>query len=310
MAQPTLFSYSVHYVHIYLSQVVAPLLIAVGEAPLVALPTAQTSFLGSGLVALLVYAHRRAVPWDGVAVIVLPLCGAAMASTMFLKQVPPVIITVVVGLFTIISGCHALYTAIQARSEINRSQDQTQNQEQPELNTHGVSSGLQAVEVPSEDGLDKPVNKVQEADLDDVGKSYGTTRELGLLSGCELVAVGLVAGVGSVLTGTGGPLLLIPLIRLTAYGKALEPVFLVGFVAAAAFSMSLFAFGGNLLAENSIDVYLALLAALAFSLGIPLGSEISKRISQERLNQCIAVGLVVGGGSLLVKAQMDYTIIS
>ena len=106
--------------------------------------------------------------------------------------------------------------------------------------------------------------------------------------------VGLVVGVGSVFTGTRGPLLLIPLIRLTAYGKALEPVFSVKFVAAAAFTMSLFAFGGNLLAENIIDVYLALLAALTFSLGIPLGSEISKRISQERLNQCIAVGLLVG----------------
>ena len=105
-----------------------------------------------------------------------------------------------------------------------------------------------------------------------------------------LVAVGLVVGFGSALSGTGGPLILLPILMwlrvpmLTALGAA----------HLAQVTVATFATVGNL-AFGELDVQIALAMGILLAAGVALGAMVAHRVPAEKLRNAVAIALVVTG---------------
>lgn len=109
-----------------------------------------------------------------------------------------------------------------------------------------------------------------------------------------LLTIGLVAGIGSSLSGTGGPLLLIPLLIgfkvavLTAIG--LSQIIQIPVSAAATL--------GNFL-HGQLDISLAAMLAITMVGGVLVGAEIAHKLPVNRLKRAVAY-LLVGVGLLIL----------
>ncbi len=109
-----------------------------------------------------------------------------------------------------------------------------------------------------------------------------------------LILVGLAVGYGSSLSGTGGPLLLIPTLLLLDF-----PVMVaVGLSMAIQIPISPFATLGHLL-HGSIDWQLAAPIAVGLSIGVLIGARIAHKISTLAMQRTVAVALL-GCGTMIV----------
>lgn len=109
-----------------------------------------------------------------------------------------------------------------------------------------------------------------------------------------LILIGLAVGYGSSLSGTGGPLLLIPTLLLLNF-----PVMpAVGLSMAIQIPISPFATLGHLL-HGSIDWVLAIPVAIGMSAGVLIGARIAHRISTLAMQRTVAVALL-GCGTMIV----------
>lgn len=119
------------------------------------------------------------------------------------------------------------------------------------------------------------------------------------LSGWALFAIGLVVGFGSALSGTGGPLILVPILIwldfpvLTAIG--LSQVIMV--------PVALLATAGNLINET-FDLALGLGIGAVMIAGTFVGAWASHRVSGAMLRRVVAL-LLIAVGSLIV-ARLAY----
>ncbi|MFQ5783525.1 MAG: sulfite exporter TauE/SafE family protein [Alphaproteobacteria bacterium] len=121
-------------------------------------------------------------------------------------------------------------------------------------------------------------------------------REQGSLEGPKLAALGALTGFGSALSGTGGPLILIPLLvwlRLPALAA-------VGLGQAIQIPVALLATAGNLVAGS---VALALGALLAATLvgGTVAGARLAHAIPAKALERSVAGVLVLTGLFMLAR---------
>ncbi len=116
------------------------------------------------------------------------------------------------------------------------------------------------------------------------------------LSNFSLAAIGLLTGAGSALSGTGGPLLLVPILVwlhvpvLTAVG--LSQVIQLPVAALAT--------TGNYLHGN-IDFTVGLGVAVLLMIGVTVGARLAHRIPAATLKRMVAIALLVVGGLLLVR---------
>ncbi len=109
-----------------------------------------------------------------------------------------------------------------------------------------------------------------------------------------LILVGLAVGYGSSLSGTGGPLLLIPTLLLLNF-----PVMAaVGLSMAIQIPISPFATLGHIL-HGSIEWFLAIPIAVGMSTGVLIGARIAHRISTLTMQRTVAVALL-GCGAMIV----------
>lgn len=130
--------------------------------------------------------------------------------------------------------------------------------------------------------------------LNDRGDSSGAGVER--VSGVALTALGLAVGYGSSVSGTGGPLLLIPSLLLLNF-----PVLVaVGLGMAVQLVIAPFATLSHFM-HGSIDWLLAAPIALGVSAGIILGAKVAHRLSAHVLRRIVAVALVICGLSLALK---------
>lgn len=123
-----------------------------------------------------------------------------------------------------------------------------------------------------------------------------TRDELGTAA---LVAVGAFVGFGSALTGTGGPVLLVPVLltlgvaplRAVAVSQAVQlPVVVAGSV--------------GYLQTGLIDVRLGTVLGGLAALGVVAGAVVATRIPAEGLRRIVAVACLAAGVFLVVRAAM------
>ena len=124
-------------------------------------------------------------------------------------------------------------------------------------------------------------------------------RELG---GLSLVAIGAVVGFGSALTGTGGPVLLMPI--LLAFGVTVLRAVAVSQVAQlpVVASASL-----GYLQAGVTDVRLGTLLGVIAAAGTVLGAAVAARVRGQRLRQVVSLVCVASGLFLLVRTAASLT---
>lgn len=117
------------------------------------------------------------------------------------------------------------------------------------------------------------------------------------LGTAALVAVGALVGFGSALTGTGGPVLLVPLLltlgvaplRAVAVSQAVQlPVVVAGSV--------------GYLQTGLVDVRLGTLLGCIAALGVVGGAVVATRIDAEGLRRIVALACIAAGVFLVVRA--------
>ncbi len=116
-----------------------------------------------------------------------------------------------------------------------------------------------------------------------------------------LFIVGVITGFGSALTGTGGPLILMPcLMALRIHHKQA-----IGLAHVVQMPIGIFATAGNLLLGR-VDFGVAIPLTAVVVVGAGIGAIFAQRISTRVLGQSVAVLLVVAGLAYVFKAIGPY----
>ena len=117
------------------------------------------------------------------------------------------------------------------------------------------------------------------------------------LSRISMVLVGVGVGFGSSLTGTGGPVLLVPLLLFMGYITLTA----VGISQAIQLPIAIFATIGFVI-YGQIDFRLGLILGIIQSLGVIIGGKIAHALPQERLRSVVAITLI-GVGLLMIGRE-------
>jgi len=111
-----------------------------------------------------------------------------------------------------------------------------------------------------------------------------------------LVAIGAAVGFGSALTGTGGPVLLLPILIFID----MPALAAIGVSQAIQLPIAIFATAGFLL-FGSIDIELGIQLGLIMAVGVIIGAQIAHKVSASQLRKLVAVALVVVGLLMIVR---------
>lgn len=112
-----------------------------------------------------------------------------------------------------------------------------------------------------------------------------------------LILIGVVVGFGSALTGTGGPVLLVPLLLLLG----VEPLLTVAVSQAVQLPVVVSA-TVTYLEAGLVDTELGSALGVAAAGGTFLGAALAPRLPPVRLRQTVALACVVAGSLLLVRS--------
>ena len=115
-----------------------------------------------------------------------------------------------------------------------------------------------------------------------------------------LFAIGAVTGLGSSMSGTGGPLLLVPIL-LWLHVPVLASV---GLSQVIQLPISAFATAGNLV-YGAIDVVVAAALSLLLMIGVWLGARLAHRVSSAALKRFVSFVLLAVGGMMLVRVTLQ-----
>jgi len=105
-----------------------------------------------------------------------------------------------------------------------------------------------------------------------------------------LVSMGAVTGIGSAMTGTGGPLILVPI----AVWLKLPALSAIGLSQAAQLPIALLATAGNIV-YGTVDWTIGIILAVAIVFGAAIGARLAHVVPQEHLRLILAWVLVVVG---------------
>lgn len=114
----------------------------------------------------------------------------------------------------------------------------------------------------------------------------------------QMALVGLVTGFFSVLSGTGGPLVLLPLLTWLS----VPLVTAIGLSQAIQLPIAIFATVGNE-ANNLVNWDLALFLAIGLAIGSFIGAKLSKRLPVEHIRALVAF-LLFGSGAYMIIALL------
>ena len=114
----------------------------------------------------------------------------------------------------------------------------------------------------------------------------------------QMALVGLVTGFFSVLSGTGGPLVLLPLLTWLS----VPLVMAIGLSQAIQLPIAIFATVGNE-ANNLVNWDLALFLAIGLAIGSFIGAKLSKRLPVEHIRALVAF-LLFGSGAYMIIALL------
>ena len=114
-----------------------------------------------------------------------------------------------------------------------------------------------------------------------------------------LVVIGIVTGIASSMSGTGGPLVLIPIL-LWLHVPVLAAV---GLSQVIQLPISAFATAGNLL-YGAIDLPVAAALSVLLMIGVWFGARIAHRVSSLALKRFVSVMLLAVGVMMLVRIAL------
>lgn len=134
------------------------------------------------------------------------------------------------------------------------------------------------------------------AGIDALKKKNGRTGGDGKLGNTALVSIGVVTGFGSAITGTGGPLILVPL----AIFLGLPVLTAVGLSQAIQIPIATFATIGNW-AQGNLNITLGLTIAAAMVVGSALGATLIHRVPTEPIKKVVAVLLLLVGSAIAMQ---------
>lgn len=117
----------------------------------------------------------------------------------------------------------------------------------------------------------------------------------------QYVAIGFVCGFGSSITGTGGPLILVPLLIYLG----LPALTAVGLSQAVQIPIAGFASLGNWMTGN-LNFKLALMIAMIMVVGVFVGATLIHRFPTGPLRKLIAYFLVVIGVGICIRLGLSY----
>jgi len=117
-----------------------------------------------------------------------------------------------------------------------------------------------------------------------------------VLSGAALASIGTVTGFTSAMTGTGGPLVLVPIL----VWLEIPVLAAIGLAQAIQLPIAVAATGGNLLA-GTLDVMLGLVLGLGIVLGTWVGAKAAHSLPRGVLRKFVSVLLVMVGGGILIR---------
>ena len=111
-----------------------------------------------------------------------------------------------------------------------------------------------------------------------------------------LIGIGLFVGFASAITGTGGPLVLVPLLMWLKVPALMA----VGLSQIIQIPIALLATGGNL-TFGHVDFALGLGLSITLVFGVVMGARVAHQVSRDTLKRIIAVALLVTGGAMLAR---------
>ena len=135
--------------------------------------------------------------------------------------------------------------------------------------------------------------------LNSLRNSAAGNRSAHALARRALFVIGLVTGLGSSMSGTGGPLILVPILLWLG-----TPVLAaVGLSQAIQLPISIFATAGNLV-YGVIDVVVAAVLSLLLMIGVWCGARIAHRVSSVALKRFVSFVLLAAGVMMLVQVAL------
>jgi hypothetical protein len=111
--------------------------------------------------------------------------------------------------------------------------------------------------------------------------------------------IGFAVGFGSALTGTGGPVLLLPIFL----AFSVPTLIAIGVSQAIQLPIAFFSTVGFAL-YGEIDFKLGALLGIILAVGVVVGAEIAHRVSAERLRQIVAIALIAAGLLMIVRVLL------
>ena len=114
-----------------------------------------------------------------------------------------------------------------------------------------------------------------------------------------LVSIGVAVGFGSALTGTGGPVLLLPILVFIS----VPALAAIGVSQAIQLPIAIFASAGFFL-FGRIDIELGVQLGLIMAIGVIIGAQIAHRVTAKQLRRVLAIVLVAVGLLMIVRVQI------
>jgi uncharacterized membrane protein YfcA len=111
------------------------------------------------------------------------------------------------------------------------------------------------------------------------------------------VSIGLAVGFGSALTGTGGPVLVLPILIFIN----LPALAAIGVSQAIQLPIAIFASAGFLL-FGRIDIELGVQLGLIMAIGVVAGAQIAHRVTAKQLKRVVAIVLIAVGLFMMVRS--------
>ena len=219
------------------------------------------------------------------------LCLAALPSAVLgaiiFPYIPPIATGCFLSFVSVVSGSHIVY------QESRRVRTSTSAQPSSESVARAEEESATAANVPASAaaaGAVEPVSPPQSA-----------VRAEKILSMPFLdMALGLACGFFSVLTCTGGPFILLPM--LFAADASLPPADAVAIAQTLCIPVPASALLiGAISPATTVDVGLALAIGLALALGVPAGVRISRRLKPARLKLLVGACMLVSGAMALLR---------
>jgi uncharacterized membrane protein YfcA len=220
----------------------APALVTVGDLPpSQAAATSTWAFLFTGVVGVLAYARRGAIPWPMVVRLAAGVIPGAVVGARTNSILPGGALLIVLGVLALLVGVQQLFARRERRDLPDRSGD----------------------------------------------------RELGT---GVLIVIGSVVGFGSALTGTGGPVLLVPILLtlgvtpLTAVAVS-QAIQLPVVIAASAIYVN----------AGLSDTGLGTVLGIVASIGTLVGALLGPRLHPDVLRRCVGLACLTAGVLLLLR---------